>query len=355
MMEHPLTESTEGVVHLPSPSRAATTRSVVVRILQLALGLGVLAWLLLSGAIQWNAVRGLLGSTWVLPVAALLQVVNLVFTAWRLRVLMEAQNLPLPFWSAFRLAYTAAFFSWCIPGGTGGDLVKMYYLGRWYPGKVTEAVTVTLWDRAVGLATFLMLALMAAAFVPSLVFEHRSVAALLGMCLGLLLVGGLGLGLALWTDWSRRWPLSALARLGRPGQTLIRVFHVVHAYRKRPQALFGGIGLSLCAQVCLLGITMAVATVVTAGGAKPIMLVLLPMGWVTNALPLSPGGLGVGEAAQEELFKLVGLSGGAAVSLSWRAVAMVVSLPGLWFYLRSRRPETAHAPDAAPGPPLSQH
>ncbi len=341
MTENPLNEIDGGCVEAASPARGAAIKSGIVRVLQVALGVGVLAWLLLSGAIQWEAVRGLLRSAWVLPAAVVLQVANLVFTAWRLRVLMEAQDLPLPFWSAFRLAYTAAFFSWCIPGGTGGDLVKMYYLGRWYPGKVTEAVTVTLWDRAVGLATFLMLALLAAAFVPSLVFGHGPLLALLGMCLGLLLVGGVLLGLALWADWSVRWPLSAIGRLGRPGQTLIRVFQVVHAYRRRPRALAGGVVLSLLAQACLLAITLAVATVVTPSGARAIMLVLLPMGWVTNALPLSPGGLGVGEAAQEELFKLVGLSGGAAVSLSWRAVAMVVSLPGLWFYLRSRRPETA--------------
>ncbi|MBN2560819.1 MAG: flippase-like domain-containing protein [Phycisphaerae bacterium] len=320
----------------------------------MALGLGVLAWLLFSGAIDWSAIGRLLTTRWVLPAAACLCLGNFTMTAWRLRVLMEAQDLRLPFASAFQLTVTAAFFSWCIPGGTGGDLVKMYFLGRWNPGKITEAVTITLWDRAIGLATFLMLALIAAAFVPSLVMSEPVVAGLLGTCAVALLVGAALLALALYTDWSQRWPLRTLEHLGRPGQTILRMFRVMHGYRRRPVALLSGVVLSLCAQACLLGTAFTLATVVTDSGARPIMLVLMPMGWVTNALPISPGGLGVGEAALEALFKLVGLSGGAAVSLSWRAVAMVMSLPGFWFYLRGRKaaPKAGHAAKA-PGLPKS--
>lgn len=319
-----------------SASGKRRRRSRLISVVQAALGVAVLGWLLLSGAIDWRALAGLLTAGWVLPVTACLCLGNFAFAAWRLRVLMEAQDLRLPFMVAFRLSVTAVFFSWCIPGGTGGDLVKMYFLGRWNPGRVTEAVTITLWDRAIGLATFLILALGAAAFAPRLVMSEPILAALLAACAVLLLMGAAALALALHTDWSRRWPLARLERFGRPGRTVIRIFHVVHGYRRRPMALLAGIGLSLCAQACLLGGLLALATVVAEGGARPIMLVLMPMGTVTNALPITPGGLGVGEAAFEELFRLAGLSGGADVSLSWRAVAMVMSLPGMWFYLRYR-------------------
>jgi hypothetical protein len=336
------------------PSRSAhPLRAFLLRAAQMALGLGILAWLFLSGTIDWRALGGLLTSGWVLPVSVGLCCINYVFTALRLRVLMQAQDLRLPFGAAFRLTATAAFFSWCIPGGTGGDLVKMYFLGRWNPGKITEAVTITLWDRAIGLATFLMLGLIAAAFVPSLVTAHRAIATLVATCAGALLIGAIVLALVLYTDWSRHWPLSKLERLGRPGQTIIRMFRVIHGYRRRPLALVAAVLHSLGAQVCLIGIAYSMATVVTPSGARPIMLVLLPIGWVTNALPVAPGGIGVGEAAQEELFKLAGLSdstghsGGAAVLLSWRAVAIVVSLMGLYFFLRSRSEMSGRTPASA--------
>ena len=330
----------------------ARLRRICLGVIQTAVGLGVLAWLLLSGAIDWHSIGRLLTVGWVLPTAAGLSLVNYAFMSWRLRVLMQAQDLRLPFLAAYRLTVTAAFFSWVIPGGTGGDLVKMYFLGRWYPGKVTEAITITLWDRAIGLATFLMLGLIAAAFMPNLALSLPAITSLLITCVAALLVGGVVLALALHTDWTQRWPLATLERFGRAGQTVLRMFRVMHAYRRRLGSLVAGVILSLCAQACLLATAYSLATVVVDGGARPVMLVVLPIGWVTNALPISPGGLGVGEAAQEQLFKLVGLSGGAAVSISWRAVAIVMSLPGLWFYFRGRRPPSVpgpseHAADAS--------
>lgn len=337
----------------------ARLRRIIIAAVQTAIGLGVLVWLLLSGAIDWHSLKRLLSVAWVLPTAACLCLVNYAFMAWRLRVLMQAQDLPLPFAAAYRVTVTAAFFSWVIPGGTGGDLVKMYFLGRWYPGKITEAITITLWDRAIGLATFLMLGLIAAAFMPSLATSQPAIASLLITCAAVLLIGGVTLAMALYTDWTQRWPLVTLERFGRPGQTVLRMFRVMHAYRHRLGSLVGGVVLSLCAQGCLLATAYAIATVVVDGGARPTMLVVLPIGWVANALPLSPGGLGVGEAAQEQLFKLIGLSGGAAVSISWRAVAIVMSLPGIWFYFRGRHavasvPPARQAPresGSAPPPP----
>jgi hypothetical protein len=340
----------------PGPRRAAagaakSVRSRIITIVQVALGLGVLGWLLASGVIDWQIIGRLLDTGWVLPAAAGLCATSFVFAALRLRVLLEAQGLRLTFASAFQLTVTAVFFSWCIPGGTGGDLVKMYFLGRQNPGRITEAVTITLWDRAIGLATFLILALIAAAFAPSLVRSKPILTYLLFTCAIALTVGAIGLSLALYTDWSTRWPLCRLRGFGRPGESLLRVFHVVHHYRARPGALLSSVAWSLCAQGCLLASALIIASVVVDGGARPIMLALMPLGYVANALPLTPGGLGIGEAAFEQLFRFAGLSGGADVAISWRAVAMLMSLPGVYFYLRIRKT----LPNTVPPGPVADH
>lgn len=331
--------ASDGLLHDSTAGGSRTTsrlRSWILGAAQATLGIGVLAWLLLSGAFNWDAISRLLDAAWVVPAAGACCAVTFVFMALRLQVFMRACELDLSLAASFRLTVTSVFFSWCIPGGSGGDLVKMYYLGRWNPGRTTEAVTVTLWDRAVGLSTLLILALVAAAFAPARLIGERVLTSLLFACAGLLLLGAVTLALALGVDWSKRRPFSRPRRLGRVGQTLLRVFQVVHGYRRRPGALLAGIGFSLCAQVFLLAGAFLLAGVVASDGADPVMLVLMPLGYVANALPITPGGLGVGEAAFEQLFKLAGLSGGADVALSWRAVAMLASLPGLWFYLRTR-------------------
>jgi uncharacterized membrane protein YbhN (UPF0104 family) len=67
------------------------------------------------------------------------------------------------------------------------------------------------------------------------------------------------------------------------------------------------------------------------------MCLVIPMGDVANSLPLTPGGLGVGETAFSVLFKLAGLQGGAEALLCWRIWRAMVGLIGLVIYLRGMR------------------
>jgi uncharacterized membrane protein YbhN (UPF0104 family) len=81
---------------------------------------------------------------------------------------------------------------------------------------------------------------------------------------------------------------------------------------------------------------LAIAAVNPAGAAWP-MAVLIPLGHLANTVPLTPGGLGVGEAAFNKLFSMAGLTGGAEGLLGWRLLTVMLGLMGLVFYLQGRR------------------
>ena len=53
------------------------------------------------------------------------------------------------------------------------------------------------------------------------------------------------------------------------------------------------------------------------------------LGALANVLPITPGGMGVGEAAAEHLFGLLGLAGGAALIVTWRLSALPVCVLGV--------------------------
>ena len=57
------------------------------------------------------------------------------------------------------------------------------------------------------------------------------------------------------------------------------------------------------------------------------------LGMFANALPVTPGGLGVGEAAFDRLFGLLGLSGGAMLIIAWRLGMLPLGLAGGVIYL----------------------
>ena len=68
-------------------------------------------------------------------------------------------------------------------------------------------------------------------------------------------------------------------------------------------------------------------------------MVIAPMGFIVQALPLSPGGVGVGEAAFAGLYKLSGRpeSRGVIARLALRLVEWIIGLLGYIVYLRMRK------------------
>ena len=87
-----------------------------------------------------------------------------VILAWRLRLLLATQSVFLKAIDAIKVSYASAFVNFAIPTGTiGGDGYKAWYVAKHAVGRRTEALTVVLLDRAVGLLNFIFMAAMACA------------------------------------------------------------------------------------------------------------------------------------------------------------------------------------------------
>jgi hypothetical protein len=71
------------------------------------------------------------------------------------------------------------------------------------------------------------------------------------------------------------------------------------------------------------------------GAREPLLsAALAALGFVANAVPLTPAGLGVGEAAFEQLFRWGGVAGAALLLVSWRLACMPIWAAGGLVYLR---------------------
>ncbi len=63
------------------------------------------------------------------------------------------------------------------------------------------------------------------------------------------------------------------------------------------------------------------------------LCLVAPLGHLINSLPLTPGGIGVGETAFNSLFALVGFRDGADALLCLRISSLLVGALGLLNYL----------------------
>jgi uncharacterized protein (TIRG00374 family) len=265
----------------------------------------------------------------VAAVLALL-VAMVVLTAWRWLTLVRAAGLRLGGGAAVRLSFIGSFFNLAVPGATGGDVVKAYYAAK-ATGAATRAVLSVFVDRAIGLlglailaagalflgppregygpARVVVLALLAGGLLVAVVFLSRRVRSAVG--LGALL---------------RKLPFQAVLR---------EADQALRLYRSRVPTIVAAIATSLvnhavvAACVAMLADALRIPSV-DLGSA----MALVPVTALLSAVPLLPGGWGVGELAFAYFFGQVGVPATEAVALSvvFRLATLVASLPGgvLW-------------------------
>jgi uncharacterized membrane protein YbhN (UPF0104 family) len=325
---------------------------------RLGIAVGLLVYLGRSGLLDWTALHGLVVAWPITTLAIALLLVDTVVMAARACVLMAPRGLYLSFGASIRLAFIGLFFNACLPGAAGGDALRIYYASRGNEGRRTEVATILVFDRLIGLFALLLVPLLAAPFFLDLVTGNAVLRGLLGASA----IAALAVATLFVIAGSPRVlgsaPVAAvLARL--PGGRYLRtVLDTLSAFRGSPLTLVAAVGISLLAHAIAIVIMLLVARAITAAGAAWEMSLLIPLGLIANTLPLTPGGLGVGEAAFDRLFTMIGLAGGAETMLGWRVLTVVVSLLGLVFFLRGGRRFVHHAAATVPvsvaGPSLSR-
>lgn len=303
-----------------------------------ASGILILVWLWRSGAVSLALVRSLAAGWPFLLVGLALFTVDTVLCAIRLPILLRARGLAMSLGDATRLGFIVNLFNLFLPGG-GSELVRLYYVAAHAHGKRTEIATILLLDRLVGLGAMLLFPFLVLPLTGDLIARSavlRSIliaagAALAGMLVAFLLACSPALRGSRPVGW-------LLARLPLRAH-LERVLDTIATFRRRPGALLRATALSLV--VHSLSASVAVVLVASTHGFDqwPAVAFLALIGFLANNLPITPGGLGVGEAAFDSLFHIVGIDGGAEVMLAWRVLMLSLAPLGLAYYLSGRRVE----------------
>ena len=260
-------------------------------------------------------------------------------TAWRWHALVVALGLALSRRRALGLTWIGGFFNLAVPGSTGGDVVKAWYTAR-DTGRGPRSVLTVFVDRVIGLLGLVVLAaLVLVALRPD--GPGHDAARRVILVTGLAAVVGLAV-LAV-TPLRRALRLGPLLRR-LPMRGVLDEMHAgLVLYRRKPLVLGGALGLSL---VNHAGIALAVAALADAlgiqGASMAACLAVVPIANLLSAIPLAPGGWGVGEWAFATFLSPYGVPATEAVTLSivYRLMVLVANLPGgaLW---ASWRPSVA--------------
>lgn len=296
----------------------------------------LLVWLVRSGSIDWGSLGGLLAA-WPLTVAAfVVLVIDLLVTSARLCVLMTPRGFNVTLRDSMRLSLVGNLFNLFLPGG-GGDLVRIFYAASGVAGRRTEIATIMLIDRILGLLGMLLMPLLCIPFFLPLIASSRVLQALLALAAGASLAIALAFAVALSRRGSGSPPVRFLLRLFPLGGYPQRILDTVHAYRGDAVALSQAVVISIVAHVLSSAVVMMLVQATHPGSVRAAIGFLAALGFVANSVPLTPGGLGVGEAAFDSLFAIAGIDGGAEAMLGWRLLLICLAPVGLALYLRGER------------------
>lgn len=323
------------------------TRKIVFGLLRAIIGIGLLVYLASSGSIHWGSLLGLARAWPLTLLATAMLAVNFLIAAWRFCILLRPLGLRLKVWDSTKLTLIGQFFSTFLPGGTSGDVMKIYYAAEGNAGRRAEVATIVLLDRAVGMFAMLLLPLMLIPFYSFLVAGSRALRDILwfdalvvaAMIFAFLLCFSTRVRnsrLLLWIF--RNMPLGVYAE---------RMFDTVHGFGRHLFPLFAGVGISLVGHLQTIGIMLILAEATVPGEPVWRAGLMVPLGLLVNTVPLTPGGLGVGEAAFEKLFGIAGISSGAESMLAWRVLTTLLGVTGMLFYLKGRE-RLLHPAEAEP-------
>ena len=309
-------------------------RHIAIAGLRLAVGIAILVYLAKSGIISFGALSKLMVA-WPITLAALgIFLVDIGLMGLRTSLLFRPLGMKLTVLKSTQLTLVSIFFSTFLPGSGGGDLVKLYYATRENTGRRTEVATVLMFDRAIGFFAMLILPFF---FVPMFLPLIHAIPMLGTILILIAYVSGSLLAVFLLCSFNQAifdWLAGDSVAFPRWRKLACRVLETVRTYARNPAMLLGALLLSLLANLSVIVITALAVLVLDPASLSSKMCLVVPIGQAVNGLPLTPGGLGVGETALNALFVLTGLHGGAETFLCWRIWKAMVGLLGLIIYVR---------------------
>lgn len=303
---------------------AHRVRRVVLFFLKYVLGISLIAWMALTGKLDFSGV-GLVPLAMVLQLAALM-VAQTVLAAIRVRYILGHQGIATGLWQCVLFNCSGILYSAFLPGGISGDAVRAYLFMKAIPDHRLGILGAMFLDRVLGLLSMVTLGMLAALYMAITLPVIRPYLPAFA-AIFVALIGGLA---AVYFIGARHQHHEvAHGRIARLWAMFRRVVADLRIHHYPVSVL-----LSVALQSVLIHVT-AVAVIylcsVHSGAGLGFLEVFVatPIGLLVNAIPLSPGGLGIGENAFEILYRAIGGQQGATSFLLARMFLYAPALVGL--------------------------
>ena len=267
----------------------------------------------------------------------------LVLNMLRWRILLRVQGIRVGFAEIARLVMVGTFFNLTIPGGTGGDVVRMAAISRAAgPGRRTEAVFSVLVDRLLGFLGLCLIAGIAVILCMDVLMDlgpQHAIVRFGAYLVGILAVvgGAVILGSEFHQTLLRAPGIRHLVQWGnrilpaKITETLARITLGLDTYRRHRYAIAWAVAISL-AMHTLLALTLYLVGHAAGETAVAVREYFMTMhvGNAVGAVPVTPAGIGTRDMVISTFLQAFGAASkqAGATSVLYTAVLIFGGLAG---------------------------
>lgn len=320
----------------PEPQRLGGRRfpKHILVFVKVALALLLIFVLFYRGDIDTGSLRAATHRPGTVIAVGLMILITLPLAALRWSIILRVLDIPIPLMPLVHIQNIATFAGQFLLGTASADAVRGIYAWRALRGRSARIAVSILADRALALAALILLA---ALFMLLRWDKTWAVPQLAVLAFSL----ALALGAMSITAFAMLVAPSVLGRLqslasGHPriSQLFLQIAEVALAFRRNLLAAFAAFAIALIGNMInITAITvLALSLQISDLGALDYMFAT-PLSLMANTLPLTPGGLGVGEVAFDQICHWLDTNrsevGYASIFFAFRAVSMSVLFIGL--------------------------
>jgi len=270
-------------------------KKAIIRTFQAAFTIAILIWLFHSPEkrAQMAGAIAKADRTWLLiglPVALVGEVANIV----RWQILMRVQGMFMSWRRATMLFFVGLFFNLFMPGYTGGDFARLYYLMREFPDKKKESILTVVMDRLIGMAALVLTALLTTILRWHWLQKTPQATVLLWVLLSMLI------GFVLITAGS--FAVTGFKLVDRLPQhfpfrdRLVETSEAYHLFARSKKSLLFAFLLSFPVLFSFYGAFYCTAMALGAGVSVLDMCSIMPIVTAIISLPITPSGIGFRES-----------------------------------------------------------
>lgn len=312
-------------------------RLKIKNLIKITLALALLWILVKNSLLNFKLLLVFLNKPNALFVIAMLMVLNVLLSSWRWFRLNMLQNLPISYTDTFLATYVGLTFNNLFLGSVGGDLIRVNYLFKRMPQQKIAGTLTVLADRACGLlGVFFTLCILGLAYKNF--FAHSIYLSLfLNICLWMSLLAFIAILCVLVIS---KFQMTDRIQSAIPSMRIVEFIKVMRIYKQFPWIIVECVILSISIQVLLAYIVTKIGQALDFNTIHFLAFTIANLiTQLTSLLPVSPGGLGVGEMAfAKSITQLTGQVGAyATIYLAYRILTMIFSVPGVFIFLKMNK------------------